>query len=264
MDNWREYQGVLVPNLPPHVEVNTKDINSLVKQRRVYLARWTSNFDQIKKSRFWFVICDQKLELEDYSKNTRSKIRRGVKNCEVKMITKEELIDYGYSCYSKAFNRYNTKVLLSRNHFKKQLLELNSEWEFWGVYIDNKLVGYSQNRILMNCCDYSIIKFDSDYLKSYTSYALFYHMNNYYLNKKNLKYVNDGSRSISHQTNIQNFLIQKFHFRKAYCRLHVVYPPLIRLLIWVVYPFRDILIHFNFLKKINVLLLQENIRRSFM
>ena len=122
MDSWIKYQKMLVPNSPPHIEVNTTDINYLIKERGVYFARWTSHFDQMKKSRFWFVICDKKMQLNNYSKNTRSKIRRGLKNCQVKIISKEELINYGYQCYSNAFNRYDTKVLLSKNQYISCLL----------------------------------------------------------------------------------------------------------------------------------------------
>ena len=40
-----------------------------------------------------------------------------------------------------------------------------------------------------------------------------------YLNENNFRYVNDGAKSMSHDTNIQEFLIKKFKFRKAYCQL---------------------------------------------
>ena len=36
-------------------------------------------FDSKKQSVFWYIINDQKLELKDYSANTRSKINRGFK-----------------------------------------------------------------------------------------------------------------------------------------------------------------------------------------
>ena len=34
-----------------------------------------------KKTEFWYVICDKKMDLQEYSRNTRSKIRRGLKQC---------------------------------------------------------------------------------------------------------------------------------------------------------------------------------------
>ena len=65
-------------------------------------------------------------------------------------------------------------------------------------------------------------------------------MNDYYLNEKKFIYINDGARSISHETNIQDFLIQKFKFRKAYCKLHIIYSQKVKLLLLMIYPFRSL------------------------
>ena len=90
-------------------------------------------------------------------------------------------------------------------------------------------------------------------------------MNHYYLEEKNFLYVNDGARSIAHETNIQSFLVEKFKFRKAYCRLNIAYRKDIAIIVKILYPFRKIISTFNFsiANKIVVLLKQEEIRRSF-
>ena len=53
----------------------------------------------------------------------------------------------------------------------------------------------------------------------------------YYLKERKLSYVNEGTRSILHATNVQSFLIEKFRFRKAYCKLHIQYHPLVNIII---------------------------------
>jgi hypothetical protein len=139
--------------------------------------------------------------------------------------------------------------------------------EFWGVYLKgtDELIGYSQNKISHNCCEYDEIRFHPSFLKLYSSYVLFYQMNQYYLNEKNFKYVNDGARSISHNTNIQQFLIDKFKFRKAYCRLHVLNSRSLALVIKLLYRFKGLIKRGNLglFLKISVLLEQEKIIRSF-
>ena len=89
-------------------------------------------------------------------------------------------------------------------------------------------------------------------------------MNSYYLKERKLKYVNEGTRSILHETNVQSFLIDKFKFRKAYCKLHVQYHPLVTPIIFVLYPFRKIIVKSNllFFRKIGVVLSQEKLRRN--
>ena len=90
-------------------------------------------------------------------------------------------------------------------------------------------------------------------------------MNEYYLKEMNFDYINDGARSISHETNIQEFLIKKFKFRKAYCKLNVIYNLRIGFLVKLLYSFRLVLKLLNFepFTKLNILLDQEKIRRSY-
>ncbi len=266
MNNWRKYNGSLIPLTPPHIEVDVTGIEKKIQEEDAYFARWTSNFDQKDISELWYVICDNKLELTDYSRNTRSKIRRGLKQCEVKMITKDILQENGYDCYSSAFSKYNThlspKII---TQFQEEINSFDDSWDFWGIYHEDILIGYSQNKIIDDYCDYSTIKFHPDYLRCYPSYSLFFTMNQYYLNEKNFKYINDGARSISHETNIQTFLIDKFRFRKAYCKLNIIYSTKVRLLLSLLYPFRLIVgfLKFGLFIKLNILLKQEKIRRSY-
>jgi hypothetical protein len=267
MSEWRKYNGALIPSLPPHVEVDTTDLEKRIRDGGVFFARWTTNFDCKKETAFWYVICDEKLEISDYSKNTRNQIRRGLRNCEVKIIDKKIVLEEGFESYTAAFLKYNTHLeAKSEDEFHQEIESLSNEYEFWGIYNKGNMIGYCQNKVVNFCCDYSTIKFHPDFLKLYPSYALFYTMNKYYLNEKNFKYVSDGARSISHKTNIQFFLIHKFKFRKAYCKLHIEYSLMLRFIVMFIYPLRFVFNRFNnkFAVKITTLLLQEKIRRSFL
>ena len=269
MTNWRKYNGALIPDEPPHIEINDSDslIKKKISDNNVFFGRWTTKFDCKEETEFWYVIQDVPLEINDYSPKTRNQIRRSLKKCNVKKVKKEEIIKVGYNSYYSAFQKYNTYLLpLSEDEFISSILLLGAEWEFWGIYdLTGMMIGYSQNKIIKDYCDYSIMKFHPDYLKSRPSEALIYTMNQHYLNERNFSYVNDGARSISHDTNIQSFLIDKFRFRKAYCKLNIIYSPKIRLLLSVVYPFRLIikLLKFGPFVKLNILFEQEKIRRSY-
>ena len=87
-------------------------------------------------------------------------------------------------------------------------------------------------------CDYSVMKARPDELSRYPYYGLIYTMNEYYLKECGLGYVNDGGRSITEHSNIQPFLMQKFNFRKAYCRISIVYKPWLAVMVKVLFPFR--------------------------
>ena len=269
LKNWKRYNGALIPEIPPHIEseVDLISLKRKIKDERAFFARWVSEFDRKKKSNFWYLINDKYLELEEYSVNTRSKIKRGFKELEVRKIDKKAMLENGYSVYVAAFKRYQTidKPMLHKE-FLNYFENLDELWEYWGVFNkqDNLLIAYSQNKAVDNQCYYSTIKFHTDYLKKYPSYVLYYTMNRYYLKERRLSYVNEGTRSILHATNVQSFLIEKFKFRKAYCKLHVQYHPLVNSIIFILYPFRRLILKSTnkLLYKIGVVLMQEEYHKA--
>ena len=265
---WYPYQGMLLPKTPPHQEIvlSKKEQGELLKKSQVYMLRWISDWDGAK-SEFWYVIKDHFDGLDELSSNTRSKVRRGLKNCSVLKVLPEDIAQDGYEIYVSAMNNYKTNLnIISEKEFRNN--KVNSEnYDIWAVYEKNtgKMIAYSSNKIQENSCNYTEIKFHPKYLKLYSSYALFYEMNRYYLEEKKLKYVSDGARSISHETNIQSYLIEKFKFRKAYMRLNVAYRWDVKLAIALLYPLKVIIdkVDYPIINKISVILKQEEIRRSF-
>lgn len=263
---WKNYQNVLMPDAPPHIEIDISEdkIKELIKKENVYFARWISKWD-IEKSCFWYVIKDKKEDINDYKSKIRNQIRKGLKNCKAELIDKNIVADQGYEVYMSAFKRYKTFLKpLTKKEFIESVLKSNDNIDYWGVFYNNKLIAYSQNIMQYNVCNYSVTKFHPGYLKYRPSEALFFMMNQYYLNKKNVLYVSDGARSLSHQTNIQDFLIQKFKFRKAYCKLNIVYRKDIELLVNILFPFRKFIYKSEnkIFQKLSVLLKHEEIRRG--
>ena len=270
---WKKYHGALIPNTAPNIEINLtkEESEELLKKTNAYFLRYTNNWDTKNKSEFWFVIKDGKEDIDFYKSKIRNQIKKGLKNCIVKKVSCEEIAKYGYEVYKKAFDNYNTTLTIaSQDKFYKDTLK-NIHYDYFAVYSilengnEEKMIAYSSNLIEGNSCNYKTIKFDPDYLSLYPSYALIHEMNKYYLNELSLDFVNDGARSISHDTNIQSYLIQKFDFRKAFCKLNIIYRWDIELLIKILFPFKNIIKKCNnkITNKLSVLLLQEEIKRSY-
>ena len=270
---WKKYHGALIPNTAPNVEISLtkEESKELLKKTNAYFLRYTNNWDTKNKSEFWFVIKDGNEDIDFYKSKIRNQIKKGLKNCIVKKVLPEEIAIKGYEVYKKAFDNYNTTLTLaSQNKFYEDILK-NKHYDYFAVYSrlengnEDKMIAYSSNLIEDNSCNYKTIKFDPDYLSLYPSYALIYEMNLYYLNQLSLDFVNDGARSISHDTNIQDYLIHKFNFRKAFCKLNIYYRKDIYLFVKIIFPFRNIIkkINSKITNKVSVLLVQEEIRRSY-
>jgi hypothetical protein len=238
------YFNTLIPYESPskEIKITKAEAKKLLKKTGTYLIRWYSDWDSKQETNFWFIIKDIEENLESYNSNNKRKIRKSLKNCIVKKVSKKVIADNGYKVYKNAFLSYKTKTsLIKENIFNKEILETDENNEFWAVYkkdSSNDMIAYSKNVINNDSVNYSAIKFHPDYLKLYISYALFFEMNRYYINEKGYTFVNDGARSMLHDTNIQSFLESKFKFRKAYCNLHVVFSPRINFIVILLFPFR--------------------------
>ena len=269
---WNFYQRTLIPVYPPHlsIELQEEECRKLIKIFNPYFIRWSSQWDCKENTGFWFIIKDRKEDIADYSSKIRNTIKKGIRLFNAKIISKELLKEIGFDVYLKALQRYQTsQIPFTEEQYLLQLDQLFKfgEWEFWGVFENSsgKMAGYSMNWIYDRSCEYKTIKLDPAFLKDSSSYLLIHEMNKHYLNDLQFLYVNDGSRSLMHESNIQEFLEKKFLFRKAYCRMHIHYRPSVSILVKALYPMKNIFFggQSSISRKISTLLKHEEIVREY-
>lgn len=271
--DWYLYQGFLMPAYLPHA---TPEIDKCVARRAIKVAgvpfaRWNQGFDQGTEMAWWYVIRKGLYSLEQCSRSTRSKIRRGLKKLVVRPVSWTEMEAQGYSVCKAAMSRYHsTGALLSPEKFHERLKaarDYDHIIEYIGVFCDDELVAFSENHLQDGGVFWENIWYHPDYLGMYSSYVLTHYMLEYYLNDRNLLYVSDGCRSIYHQTGVQDFLMERFGFERAFAKLEVVYSPGFLAIVSLVYPFYRLLdqVHLDgapFLDKGRAILFQERIRRN--
>ncbi|MEX0373722.1 hypothetical protein [Spiribacter roseus] len=267
---WRRHYGVLVPVQMPHAipdKLSSHKVRLGLVRTGSMLGRWEELFDQVGETDWWHIIKDDLEDLSNLSSNTRSKVRRGLKNYQVAPESRQVVVNEGYEVYRAAFRRYRTfDQLLSALDFQDAVESLPAQTEFWVARSlkTGQMVAFSENLVRDGAVFYDTIWFNPTALKSYVGYALFHEMNKHYLNGRGFRYVSDGARSISHQTNVHQFLQEKFGFRRAYARLRVAYAPGIGMAVVMLYPFRRWIekSKLSLLQKISIVLEQERIRRA--
>lgn len=247
------------------INLSEEDAKELLSISNAYMIRYTNEWDR-ESGEFWYLIKDSFGGLEELKTKYRTQIRKGLKNCTVIRVNNEEIAENGYVVYKSAFDNYTTDLKpVTEAAFKSNIL--TSDYDHWAVYTKegNRLIAYSQVSILNNICKTPVAKFNPAYLRLRPSEALFFTINKYYLADKGFLYINNGARSISHNTNIQHFLEQKLNFRKAYCKLNIYYRKDIRLIVNTLYPLRHLIwsTKYNFTNRLSVILKQEEIRRSY-
>ena len=193
-------------------------------------VQWTDGFGGPAEAADWYaLICRKFVPVEEVaSANARKNIRRGLKRCEVRQVDAREIARNGYETHCAAVREYGDRAPLpTAEEFARRVMSdepFSDIRHRWAAYRDGKLIGFNQNLVYDDVeVDYTMGKYHPDYLEFYPAYALFQTMNEFYLVQRRIQYVNAGFRSISHDTEIQDFLVRLFHFEKIRIGLHVRY-----------------------------------------
>ena len=211
-----------------------------------WMVRNTYDFDCREETNFWYVIKDSFGGMEELSKKDKKFVDKALKLLEYRIIDKQFVEEKGYEIVKKAYDSFLIKDRrMNKSIFKDNLNSWDKEnHEFWGIF-DKKnslLVGFSVVKLFDSACFYDTAWILPEYKNEYHAYyGLSYKRNEYYLKAKSLKYVTDGTRSVTEHSNVQPFLIQKFKFRKAYCKLKIRYKWWLGIIVRVLLPFRSII-----------------------
>lgn len=210
------------------------------------LAKWTTNFDCGYETGWWYCIKDNPFDINAVKSNYRYKIRKGKKNFNVRRISPKEYAKQLVDVQIKAYSAYPAKYRPTVNR-EAQFAEFNA----WSEHPDKNIVlgafdaegilsGYCHVILYEDYCGLASQKTDPEKERLQINAALVAGVlenlpisDNYY--------VCDGERTISHETHFQEYLEKYFGFRKAYCKLNIVYNPKIACLVKAIYPFRKCL-----------------------
>ena len=208
-------------------------------------VQWTDGFGPHAAGSEWYaLVCRKHLPVDEVdSGNARKHIRRGLKRCEVRQVDAREIAENGYETYCAAVRSYGgNEALPTAAEFARRVMSDEPFADIrhqWAAYHEGKLIAFNQNLIYDNVeVDYTLGKYHPDYQQHYPAYALFNAMNEYYLVQKGFQYINAGTRTISHDTAIQEFLVRLFNFKQEPLGLHVRYRPPLGALIGMARPFR--------------------------
>lgn len=248
----------------PHEEpqLQKKEWKALLKQGGL-LVRNTYDFDRQEKSAFWYVIKDRYAGLEEYSSNERNKIRRSLKTLRFSKIDIATLRNEGWPILKATYGDYAVSDRkMDEKIFLGYLDDCEKEvFDYWGIFDQDVLVGFCTVWLWgVDSCEYGLIGILPEYKhnNTYPYYGLFHQLDEYYLGEKRYRYVTDGARSITEHSQIQEFLIDNFFFRKAYCQLAVHYQWWMKLAVKLLYPFRKVISN----PKVRAVLNMEGMRQT--
>lgn len=273
IDDWKYYNHAAIPTTAPHLEPSTEPIEDGSIWNipgKPYMARWTTEFDCGYETEWWYCIKDAPFDIMDLPSKRRYEIKKGIKKFEVAKIDPEEYKEELLAVTAAAYAAYPIKYRpnIDAEQMEKRICGWKNSVVFGALQRENcRLCGYAVVLLHRGYAELIVQKADPAYEKYGLNAGILYGI----LDEFNEKlsdgyYICDGSRNISHETKFQAYLEKYFGFRKAYCRLNLCYAKKFAPLVRILYPFRNILCHFDGIRichYVNSVLKMETIRRSF-
>lgn len=276
-NGWKYYKHALLPTSAPHENVDTEKIKNGKIWRGKWkgtplFARWTSNWDCGKETQWWYCLKDTSFDIEKIKAKYRYYIRKGERNFNVIRINPLECVDDLFEVQKRAFSAYpityRPRSIIKERVTAEIIKNHQNGLIYYGAYgrDDGCLYGFSIVRYKKDYAELLVQKTDPKAEKKQINAALVYGCLN---DMKNLFdgdfYLLDGERNVNHITGFQDYLIRYFGFRRAYCKLHITYRPLLKPIIYVIYPIRKVIKAFDsnrIIHKVNAILKMEEISRE--
>ena len=229
------------------------------------LIRWADGFCE-RPSEWYAMICDRFQDMASTPSEHRRYIRRGLGNCEIRRVDCEYFSRHAYDVYANASRRYRGDIPTVKSeqefrHDAEQTAKFEDIIHHWVAIHQGRVIGYGVACVYGKIeVTYTQGKLHPEYEKAYPFYALMYEMNRYYLAEQGFGYVFGGYRCTRHETQIQEFLVKKFGWRKAFSHLYMMYRWDVGLFVKVTYPFGRWIGRLG--GRVKQLYLMEGIRRS--
>ncbi len=243
--NWKYFNHMAIPVAKPWVPGYVPPVLDsgvwCLDGKKPFLAKWETDWDCAQNTGWWYVIKDAPFDMEKLGKSARKNIRRALRNNVVERLDPVACFPELWECRHQAFAKYKlADEDWGEEDFRKWCAKASQNAEFWGGRDaeTGKLIGFMSIRQVDDWAIIGMAKFDPRYLGLRVSDALYATVLSHYLNERGCAFISSGTRNINHVTNTQAYKEEHFGYRKAYCRLHIVYAPRIRWLMCLLYPFR--------------------------
>lgn len=244
---FRVYQKCLMTDSAPHIIPDGgMDVMAVMKKERAMFASYIAEYDCDDKTAWWFCVKDDEYDVSKLKAKQRYEITKGRRNFYVEQINLLDHKDRIYEIDKKKFAEYPEayRPILKPTAHEHIMGIIGDDQRIFGLF-DRKtseLRGYYICREkTFPCIQLSSTGIDPATYKDNSSAAIMDGILTYYQSISKRCYLSDGARNIRHITNYQQFLCSVFNFRYAYCKMKMLYPMWMKMVVTILKPFKNIL-----------------------
>ena len=273
MNNFVKKSGIYLYIGAPHQTLD-KDFSAdviLKKDKKALAVIWSTDFDIKEELPWWYCILDHTFSLNEIKSKRRAEIRKACSKFIIKRIDPKEYADQLGSITYEAWQNYPQSYRPTRTAKDMSKIYCNHAIDkcqaYWGCFDveTEELVGFANCYIHKDWVEFRSLKTSERCKENGGALAIVCKLCEEYMQKSNgIQYICDGQRNIVHQTHFQEFLVTKFGWRYAWTRLNICYQPWVGVAVFLLYPFRRLLLKskMGYLQKIGILLRYEEIARK--
>jgi hypothetical protein len=231
---WYDASKGFLLAVPSHrlLTPDADELRAFVRRANCAGVRFTAPLDGPGKLSYQ-IVCDARdYSVERLSANTRSKVRRGLRRCEVTAVPFTRLADEGRAADADTVARQSRPSRHAEARWTRywQTAAATPGMEGWAAYSDGRLAAYLVTVLLDDCVEFLLARSRSDCLDAYPNNALVYTVAHEMLVRRGVRQITFGLESLEPVGPLDQF---KFGmgFRTAPLRQRVVFHPLAQALL---------------------------------
>lgn len=179
-----------------------------------------------KESFRW--VCRKPYALTDLSESTRSKIHRGLKRCELRLVTCKELVRLGWAAHVETLGRHGVQEAASLGFDED--LDACPAYAAWGAFFEGNLAAYIIALVVDGWAHLVVNRSSDSYLRAYPNNALLFHAVRELLGRPEISTVCHGWEPLVSHESLSHFKLSMGFVREP-IRQRVLVRPRLGLLV---------------------------------
>jgi hypothetical protein len=228
---WFDVSRGFFLSLPSHrlLRPSRDELRQVMRHRPCLGVRFPAPLEGPGRLSYQIVCDDPGYAIEKLSANTRSKVRRGLRRCEVRRVPFAEIARSGLRANDDTLGRQARSARLDRTNWDRYwtAAEGTAGMEGWGAYVAGELAAFLVTVGLEDCVEFLLARSRSDLLDAYPNNALIFRVAEEMLVGRRVRRITFGLESLEPVGPLDQFKFS-MAFRAEPLRQRVVFHPLLR------------------------------------
>lgn len=220
-------------SLPSHHQLRPEsaELREVLGHRPCFGVRFPAPVDGPGRMSYQIVCDNRSYGLAELSANVRSKVRRGLRRCEVRPVPFRDLAVLGRAADVDTLSRQGRSWRFGGKQWDRYWKAADRPgMEGWGAFVGNELAAFLLTVDLDDCVEFLLARSRSDLLDAYPNNALLFSVTEEMLVKRGKEKITFGLESLESVGPLDQF---KFGmgFRREAIRQRVVFHPILQTIV---------------------------------